>query len=121
MFVSTLAGSENYFVASKSLFRVRSEFMVSASFAKARLTLAVEIPRAFSSRAFRNEQPSVVFFGDNIPRPRVEETFRMVDDSSLLIAAGSSLHVGLFSSLSCCSVIWACMTYHLLGQRLCVV
>ncbi|CAM9233809.1 unnamed protein product, partial [Hapterophycus canaliculatus] len=38
-------------------------------------------------------KPTVVFFGDNIPRQRVEETYRIVDESSLLIAAGSSLQV----------------------------
>ncbi|CAM9568189.1 unnamed protein product, partial [Pylaiella littoralis] len=38
-------------------------------------------------------KPTVVFFGDNIPRHRVEETYRIVDDSNLLIAAGSSLQV----------------------------
>ncbi|CAM9332556.1 unnamed protein product [Scytosiphon promiscuus] len=38
-------------------------------------------------------KPTVVFFGDNIPRQRVEDTYRIVDESSLLIAAGSSLQV----------------------------
>ncbi|CAM9992808.1 unnamed protein product, partial [Ectocarpus fasciculatus] len=38
-------------------------------------------------------KPTVVFFGDNIPRQRVEETYRIVDESNLLIAAGSSLQV----------------------------
>ncbi|CAN0317358.1 unnamed protein product [Ectocarpus sp. 8 AP-2014] len=38
-------------------------------------------------------KPTVVFFGDNIPRQRVEDTYRIVDESELLIAAGSSLQV----------------------------
>ena len=41
----------------------------------------------------RDPQPTVVFFGDNIPRKRVEQTYRIVDEASLLIAAGSSLQV----------------------------
>ncbi|CAN0408590.1 unnamed protein product [Ascophyllum nodosum] len=43
-------------------------------------------------------KPTVVFFGDNVPRPRVEETYRMVDASDVLIAAGPSLQAGVYSA-----------------------
>ncbi|MET0234840.1 MAG: NAD-dependent protein deacetylase [Kibdelosporangium sp.] len=38
-------------------------------------------------------KPDVVFFGENVPRPRVEECYRMVDRSRALLVLGSSLTV----------------------------
>jgi NAD-dependent SIR2 family protein deacetylase len=38
-------------------------------------------------------KPDVVFFGENVPRPRVEECFAMVDDAGALLVLGSSLTV----------------------------
>jgi NAD-dependent SIR2 family protein deacetylase len=35
----------------------------------------------------------VVFFGENVPRPRVEECFSLVSSSSALVVLGSSLTV----------------------------
>lgn len=38
-------------------------------------------------------KPDVVFFGDNVPRPRVEEAFARLDAADALLVAGSSLAV----------------------------
>jgi NAD-dependent SIR2 family protein deacetylase len=38
-------------------------------------------------------KPDVVFFGENVPRPRVEGCFAMVDDAGALLVLGSSLTV----------------------------
>jgi len=38
-------------------------------------------------------KPDVVFFGENVPRPRVERAYGMVDDAEVLLVAGSSLTV----------------------------
>jgi NAD-dependent SIR2 family protein deacetylase len=38
-------------------------------------------------------KPDVVFFGENVPRPRVEECFALVAASSALVVLGSSLTV----------------------------
>jgi NAD-dependent SIR2 family protein deacetylase len=38
-------------------------------------------------------KPHVVFFGENVPRDRVELAFRSVDDAQALLVAGSSLTV----------------------------
>ncbi|MFI5585667.1 NAD-dependent protein deacetylase [Amycolatopsis sp. NPDC051758] len=38
-------------------------------------------------------KPDVVFFGENVPRPRVEQCYRLVDDADALLVLGSSLTV----------------------------
>lgn len=38
-------------------------------------------------------KPDVVFFGENVPKRRVEECWRMVDRADLLLVVGSSLTV----------------------------
>lgn len=38
-------------------------------------------------------KPDVVFFGDNVPRPRVDAAFRMLEESDVLLVVGSSLAV----------------------------
>ncbi|MEV6873267.1 NAD-dependent protein deacetylase [Amycolatopsis sp. NPDC051128] len=38
-------------------------------------------------------KPDVVFFGENVPRPRVEQCYRIVDDADALLVLGSSLTV----------------------------
>lgn len=38
-------------------------------------------------------KPDVVFFGENVPRPRVEEAWAVVDDADALLVVGSSLAV----------------------------
>ena len=38
-------------------------------------------------------KPDVVFFGENVPRPRVQQCFELVDDSACLLVLGSSLTV----------------------------
>jgi NAD-dependent SIR2 family protein deacetylase len=38
-------------------------------------------------------KPDVVFFGENVPRPRVEQCYRLVDDARALLVLGSSLTV----------------------------
>lgn len=38
-------------------------------------------------------KPDVVFFGENVPRERVDAAFDLVDDADLLLVAGSSLTV----------------------------
>jgi NAD-dependent SIR2 family protein deacetylase len=38
-------------------------------------------------------KPDVVFFGENVPRPRVDECFAMVDNAGALLVLGSSLTV----------------------------
>jgi NAD-dependent SIR2 family protein deacetylase len=38
-------------------------------------------------------KPDVVFFGENVPRPRVDECFRLVGRASALVVLGSSLSV----------------------------
>jgi NAD-dependent SIR2 family protein deacetylase len=38
-------------------------------------------------------KPDVVFFGENVPRPRVDATFRRLAESRLLLVVGSSLMV----------------------------
>lgn len=38
-------------------------------------------------------KPDVVFFGENVPRPRVEQCYSLVDDAKALLVLGSSLTV----------------------------
>lgn len=38
-------------------------------------------------------KPDVVFFGDNVPRPKVEAAFSMVEEADALLVVGSSLAV----------------------------
>jgi NAD-dependent SIR2 family protein deacetylase len=38
-------------------------------------------------------KPDVVFFGENVPRPRVQRCFELVEDSACLLVLGSSLTV----------------------------
>ncbi len=38
-------------------------------------------------------KPDVVFFGENVPKPRVERCYEMVDDAAALLVLGSSLTV----------------------------
>ncbi len=38
-------------------------------------------------------KPDVVFFGENVPRPRVQRCFELVEDSACLLVLGSSLAV----------------------------
>lgn len=38
-------------------------------------------------------KPDVVFFGENVPRPRVEQAFALVDQAEALLVLGSSLAV----------------------------
>jgi NAD-dependent SIR2 family protein deacetylase len=38
-------------------------------------------------------KPDVIFFGENVPRPRVEECYRLVEEATGLIVLGSSLTV----------------------------
>ena len=38
-------------------------------------------------------KPFVVFFGDNVPKPRVESVRRQVEQSDALLVVGSSLFV----------------------------
>ena len=38
-------------------------------------------------------KPDFVFFGENVPKDRVERSYRMVDEAQLLVVAGSSLTV----------------------------
>jgi len=38
-------------------------------------------------------KPDVVFFGENVPRPRVQQCFELVEDSACLLVLGSSLTV----------------------------
>jgi NAD-dependent SIR2 family protein deacetylase len=38
-------------------------------------------------------KPDVVFFGENVPRPRVERCYRLVDEANALLVLGSSLTV----------------------------
>ncbi|NUT50247.1 MAG: NAD-dependent protein deacetylase [Saccharothrix sp.] len=38
-------------------------------------------------------KPDVVFFGENVPRPRVEHCYRLVDSADALLVLGSSLTV----------------------------
>jgi NAD-dependent SIR2 family protein deacetylase len=38
-------------------------------------------------------KPDVVFFGENVPRPRVQRCFDLLDDSACLLVLGSSLTV----------------------------
>ena len=38
-------------------------------------------------------KPDVVFFGENVPKPRVEAAYALVDAAEALLVAGSSLTV----------------------------
>jgi NAD-dependent SIR2 family protein deacetylase len=38
-------------------------------------------------------KPDVVFFGENVPRPRVQECYRLVDEAAAVLVLGSSLTV----------------------------
>ena len=38
-------------------------------------------------------KPDVVFFGESVPKPRVEEAYRLVDAGEVLVVLGSSLTV----------------------------
>lgn len=59
--------------------------------------LAEEAVRTFTlvdcTRCAGVLKPDVVFFGENVPRPRVERCYRLVDESSAVLVLGSSLTV----------------------------
>jgi NAD-dependent SIR2 family protein deacetylase len=38
-------------------------------------------------------KPDIVYFGESVPKPRVEQAYSMVDDAEVLLVAGSSLTV----------------------------
>ena len=38
-------------------------------------------------------KPDVVFFGENVPRSRVERCYRLIDDANAVLVLGSSLTV----------------------------
>ena len=38
-------------------------------------------------------KPDVVYFGENVPKDRVDESYRWVDKAAALLVLGSSLHV----------------------------
>ena len=38
-------------------------------------------------------KPDVIFFGDNVPRPKVDQVFGYVDECDSILVAGSSLFV----------------------------
>jgi NAD-dependent SIR2 family protein deacetylase len=38
-------------------------------------------------------KPDVVFFGENVPRPRLDEAWRVFEDGDVLLVVGSSLTV----------------------------
>jgi NAD-dependent SIR2 family protein deacetylase len=38
-------------------------------------------------------KPDVVFFGENVPKPRVERCYRLIDDAATVLVLGSSLTV----------------------------
>ena len=38
-------------------------------------------------------KPDVVFFGETVPKPRVEQCYQLIDDSDAVVVAGSSLTV----------------------------
>lgn len=38
-------------------------------------------------------KPDVVYFGENVPKDRVDESYRWVDEAAALLVLGSSLHV----------------------------
>jgi NAD-dependent SIR2 family protein deacetylase len=38
-------------------------------------------------------KPDVVFFGENVPKPRVERCYRLIDDAAAMLVLGSSLTV----------------------------
>lgn len=38
-------------------------------------------------------KPDVVYFGENVPRQRVDDAYRLVDEAEALVVLGSSLHV----------------------------
>jgi NAD-dependent SIR2 family protein deacetylase len=38
-------------------------------------------------------KPDVIFFGENVPRARVEQAFAMLDEAEVLLVLGSSLAV----------------------------
>lgn len=38
-------------------------------------------------------KPDVVFFGENVPKPRVERCYRLIDDANAVLVLGSSLTV----------------------------
>ncbi len=38
-------------------------------------------------------KPDIVYFGENVPKPRVAQAYELVDDAEVLLAAGSSLTV----------------------------
>ena len=59
--------------------------------------LAEEVVRGFALVACADcsgvLKPDVVFFGENVPRPRVESCYRLVDEANALLVLGSSLTV----------------------------
>jgi NAD-dependent SIR2 family protein deacetylase len=38
-------------------------------------------------------KPDVVFFGENVPKPRVERCYRLIDEARAMLVLGSSLTV----------------------------
>jgi NAD-dependent SIR2 family protein deacetylase len=60
--------------------------------------LAADVVRTFHLVACRDcgtgvLKPDVVFFGENVPRTRVEQCYRLVDDAAAVLVLGSSLTV----------------------------
>jgi NAD-dependent SIR2 family protein deacetylase len=60
--------------------------------------LAADVVRTFHLVACQScgtgvLKPDVVFFGENVPRARVEECYRLVDDADAVLVLGSSLTV----------------------------
>ncbi len=47
-------------------------------------------------------KPDVVFFGDNVPRPKVNQVFDYVDKCDKILVAGSSLYVSVFCARLFC-------------------
>jgi len=38
-------------------------------------------------------KPDIVYFGENVPKDRVEQAYRLIDEAGTLLVAGSSLTV----------------------------
>ena len=56
-----------------------------------RLTITTGTPSFAACRT--NRKPDIVYFGESVPRARVQAAFALVESAELLVVAGSSLTV----------------------------
>ncbi len=57
--------------------------------------------------------PDVTFFGDNVPRDRVNTIYELLSQSDSLLVAGSSLYVSYLGYNGCFTTGLECLSFNL--------